>query len=259
MKTHLILLATLPFLSTDSWAQDMEHTNIWRARPQFQLSMGTEPGPLLITNQPKGEPGDELASGWRLGAMFRPKGGWVAAGSYSFHAGRGHLQFVDSVVHVPGHWVILPPFISWWEGPYDRTYLDLVTIDQNVHSYESCWGYTLPGKWPRKRVFINWTALTGARCMAVKELHTYTFSTATPDQAIQVQASSIGWTWMLRLRTDLHVTKFASIYAEVISSQPVGKLRLNTSATWNGETRSVNGKGRPNTDLFMGFGVAVHL
>jgi len=134
-----------------------------------------------------------------------------------------------------------------------------VTIDQDVHSYEVTGGYTLPARWPRKRVFVTGTALTGVRCMAVQEQHVYSFNTSTPEEAIHFETSALGWTWILRIRADLHITKFASVYTEVISSQPLGDLRLTSSATWNGETRSVRGTRTSNTDLFMGFGFAVHL
>ena len=191
--------------------------------------------------------------------MVRPVRNWVFSGSYSFHESRGHVQFVDSSVHVPGHWGGIPFFFPWWVDTYDRKYVDQVTVDQDVHSYEVSAGRALAAKWPRKRVFVTGTALTGVRCMSVQEQHVYSFNTSTPEQAIHLETSAIGWTWMLRVRADLHITKFISAYTEMITSQPLGELQLSSSATWNGETRSVKHTRDPNTDLFMGFGIALHL
>ncbi len=256
-RTNLLLVAVFSLLATVSSAQENEPRNIWRARPRYQLSLGTEPGPLRAI-QHHYEPGDDLTWGWRLGGMVRPVGNWIVAGSYSFHTSRGHVQFVDSSVHIPGHWEGFYPFYVWWEGPRDQLYVDQVTIDQDVHSYEACGGYTLPEKWPRRRLHLTLTALTGVRCMAVQELHTYAFNGSTPEDELHVKASAIGWTWMLRVRTDLHITKFVSVYSEMIFSQPLGEPHLTSSATWNGETRTVQGP-KSSSSPFFGFGIALHL
>jgi hypothetical protein len=255
-----LLFAVLCSLHADvGHAQDGGPVHLSRSRPRYQLSFGAEPGPLLELGHGSVAGEHEATAGWRLGGMVRPARHGVLTASYSFHQSRGHVQFIDSVVHVPGHWDGIPFFLQWWVEPYDQVYGDQVTLDQDVHSYEVSGGYTLPARWPRKRVFVTCTALTGVRCLSVKEQHTYSFNISAPEQSVHLETSALGWTWMFRLRADLHITKFASVYTEVISSQPLGELHLNSSATWNGETRTLKSTRRANTEMFMGFGVALHL
>lgn len=94
--------------------------------------------------------------------------------------------------------------------------------------------------------------------MEVKERYVYAFNGSTPEEAIHMEARANGWTWMLRLRADLYITKFISAYSEFILSEPVGDVQLSSSATWHGETRSLPRSRKTHTE-FLGFGVALHL
>ncbi|MCW5898943.1 MAG: hypothetical protein KIT10_06700 [Flavobacteriales bacterium] len=257
LQHYLLLALALP--GTGACAQDAEPMGIWRQRPRIHLSYGEER--TGVQHYAFDARQQEWWSVMRPSLMVRVKGDWVVGASVAFYYERpgGSVFHVDSVVHYPasGSWPVFVP-------AYDLAHGDHVIIFRpEVDTWQLFAGYTLPRRWPRRRVHLAGTGTLGIQALRLRETHHYRFN--FPPRYMQEPddihtAKGLGWALTASLRADLHITKFFSWYGELCMVQQLAQLDgMGSEGHWNGEVRSVPARRSDFSLAYATGGIALHL
>ncbi len=230
----------------DTIHQQRKLNSIWKARPRYHLSAGVEEGYFEIPNEVC--MGCEKATaGLRLGGLVRIKDNWLIGASYSDHGNQA-----------TSHELARTDLVNGWFGTYVVNSYRNIMVDQKVHGYELTVGRSIPQRWPRRWIHATGALYTGVRMLRIHEEHEYGFGPTFGYPDARVSVSSTGWTWTLRLRGDLHLSKHFSFYTDLAFAQPFVLPDLPSSAIVSGEEMRIEGA-RKQRRIWISYGIALHL
>ena len=245
----------------DCCAQPVTPTSIWKERPRYQLGLGLEGGYVEVP-QERCSDCTRTIEGLRIGVQVRARGNLLLGAGYSSHDGNvGHESQFDTTVVIPAHQELV--FQNWnlvlvWVPEHEERRYHVIRIDQQVTGYDLTVGWALPAKWPRRRCHVAASAVTGLRLIRIQETHQYMINTAADPEPVTRSVTGTSVLWSTRIRADLHVTKFASVYAGLNFGVRLAAPNLSSEVDLGDEHVRV----KPQRDVHGVWpegGIAIHL
>lgn len=180
--------------------------------------------------------------------------------------------YINGMTDVGGHWIIgggaslgwaisgrtmtpfrtvsVPESVEWTWGPggltavtipaHLRTDHDMIVTEHRMNGYDLFAGWHSVNKRPRRPIHLSGSILIGVRVIHLKETHAYTFHGLT-DDAILVSLIGVGWLTTSQIRTDIHLDRSLSIFAQMTIAFPISVPDMSSEVEWSGRTNRQNG------------------